>query len=346
MHELKPYLQLNLSRVRDNARRFSSAVENAFGKGRTRTFFAVKSLPEDKVLRVVAASGLGFEVMTASQAAQARASGQPWIVSGFHKPIELLQASSEAEYLVVEGPHELERLIGLDLPFKLLLRIKLDARRKIGFSLQDLQTNIQRLKGNEKLKVHGLHFHLGWNVKEKKLIHEAVEKMLDAYTLCTHMETKIEVLNLGGSFCEDRADSAQLATRLNIYQQYLKALPVEFHFEPGRYIVGDAGTLFSEIVSIDETQNVIHLNTCAYGYKLNAATPRGRFVGADEGASQMWTVYGFWSAEGDVCDLELKGIGKKGSIFALENMGAYVWDMAYQFEPDQGVEMRFIEEQA
>lgn len=73
MHELKPYLQLNLSRVRDNARRFSSAVENAFGKGRTRTFFAVKSLPEDKVLRVVAASGLGFEVMTASQAAQARA---------------------------------------------------------------------------------------------------------------------------------------------------------------------------------------------------------------------------------------------------------------------------------
>ena len=57
-----------------------------------------------------------------------------------------------------------------------------------------------------------------------------------------------------------------------------------------------------------------------------------------------WVIYGLWSAEGDSCTIKLRGEPQEGSIFAFENMGAYVSGLPFQFEPSRGLETRFIGE--
>ncbi|NJL24004.1 MAG: hypothetical protein HC902_01655 [Calothrix sp. SM1_5_4] len=118
------------------------------------------------------------------------------------------------------------------------------------------------------------------------------------------------MLNFGGGFCEHHTDESQVIGRLVIYHGRLGHLPEDFHFEPG--------------------------------LKLNAGAPRARLCAGDEGPSSRWTIYGFWSAEQDVCELDLRGLLRPNGMLASENMGAYTWELAFQFEPDRGVEVRFI----
>ncbi len=342
MAELKPFLQLDLNRVRENARRFLGMVKTCFTHHETKVFFAVKSLPEARVISTLQQEGLGFEVMTTTQAQLVKSLNSSWIVSGFHKPQDLLAVSQGAEYLVVEGPHEIQRLIAGGESCQVSLRIQLAGQGKIGFSLAELLSVAQSLKASTQIKLVGLHFHLGWNVKDIEAIYQATKQVLVAHENLLMIGVKILVINLGGSFCEHQSDSTQLERRLQIYSAGLSHLPVSFHFEPGRYMVGDAGTLFCEIVYVDTEKNHLHVNTCAYAYKLNAASPSVRLMEADCTTLKRWVVSGFWSAEGDACELELQGQPRAGQVLAFENMGAYVWDFAYQFEPDKGVEIRYI----
>lgn len=344
MSEIKPYLQLDLNRVRENVSRFKSAVDAHFRNASTQVYYAMKAQPDSRVLRALEDSEIGFEVMTASQLQMVQARKRPYIVSGFHKPDNVIRLADKADYLVVESPKEISRLGRYGFPFKVVLRLKLNENNKIGFGLNEIRESITAVENFSKIKVIGLHFHLGWNIREESLVCEALKKMKQAYFICKNAGVDVRVINLGGSFCEAKSDQTQLDHRLRLYYRELGELPVDFHFEPGRYIVGDAGILYCQIIHMDSEKHTLHVNTCAYGYKLNAGTPRAHVLSPESKVRKSWKVYGLWSAEGDCCMIELEGEPLEGSIFAFENMGAYVSDMPFQFEPDQGIETRFVGE--
>lgn len=335
MSEVTPFMTFDLARVRANARRFRATAAEFFPLERCSFFYAVKANPDPRVLSAVAEESFGFEVMTVSQLA-ALPAGAPVIVSGFHKPGPLLEnAEKRARYLVVENPHEVERANDVHL----VLRVKLGPDRKIGCDFDEIAAIADRFGS----RVLGLHFHAGWNVKDEDEIRGHLRTLARAHELLVSRGVRPRLWNFGGSFCEDAADPAQLGRRMRLYREAWDEVGVDVHFEPGRYLVGDAGDLISEIVHVDERAKTLYVDTSAYGYRLTAGTPSADLLNASGGESRAWRVFGFWPAEGDQCTLEIAGTPKRGDRIRFRNMGAYTWDMPLQFEPDRGVVTRYQE---
>jgi diaminopimelate decarboxylase len=342
MSETRPYLNFNLDRVRENARRFHQTVQKFWPRNQYEVFYALKANPDIRVAKVLAQEDFGFEVMTNRQLRMASQVSSQIIVSGFHKQDEMIEnAPGKVRYLVIEGLHEMSRVLRSEKSLDLVLRIKLGPDRKIGCDHSDIISIINAIKFRANVKIVGLHFHAGWNVTDETQIRSFLNTLLDAYQLLTERGVRPLFINLGGSFCEHSADASQLERRLQIYKHTLGDTDAIIHFEPGRYLVGDAGELVTQIMHVDEGRMRIYINTCAYGYKLTAGTPQAHLVEKRAGGSErkLWTLLGFWPSEGDQCVIEFEGRPVIGAQLVLENMGAYTWDMPMQFEYENGIEV-------
>lgn len=342
MREIKPYLKFDLHRVQENARRFHQTAQKFWRREEYEVFFATKSNPDPRVLLALSQEDFAFEVMNVAPLRHARNLDRPVIVSGFHKSDELLDAArSQATYLVIDGIHEMPRVLASEVK-NVVIRIKLGPDKKLGCDQREMETVLQLLKPRPEIKVLGLHFHAGWNERSEDQIRLFLDLLLKSLQILRQSGLNPSVVNLGGSFCEHSADPSQLERRFALYHQTFRNQEVVLHFEPGRYLVGDAGELVSQIMFVDPVTRALFLNTCAYGYRLSAGTPQARLVEPGGLEQNQWKLYGFWSAEGDQCKLELAGQPVAGDLIILENMGAYTWDMPMQFEADHGIEVVFV----
>jgi diaminopimelate decarboxylase len=343
MREFKPYLNFSLEKVRSNARRFHNSVQKLWSRDSYEVFYAVKANPDPKVLRVLTEEDFGFEVMTNSQLMQISKISGKIIISGFHKNNILLKnANGKILYSVLETPHELDRIIDSEEKLNLALRIKLEADRKIGCDQADIIEILNRVKSKPNITIVGLHFHAGWNIRDSKKIGDYLQELKRSLKILKENGISPHFVNLGGSFCEHSADENQLDERLTLYKEALKNIDIMVHFEPGRYLVGDAGELVTQITGVDQKRKRIFINTCAYGYKITAGTPQARLIVDSLGGEKaIWNIFGYWSAEGDQCSVELIGQPKIGRLLGFNNMGAYTWDLPMQFEFDRGLKVRY-----
>jgi diaminopimelate decarboxylase len=348
MVELDPILKFNLNRVRDNARRFHSLAQKFWTNDQYKVFYAVKANPDEKILRILSEENFGFEVMTNLQLNSALAYSSKIISSGFYKKQNFIESSiGKVKYIVVEGIHDFLNIKNAltklsNQKIAIALRIKLEPTNKIGFSVEEIISLIPFLRNNKIIQLSGLHFHSGWNVKDESQVIKYLQVFKDVYELLVKNFINLEFLNLGGSFCEHSSDSTQLEKRIRLYADFFKNTSCQIHFEPGRYLVGDAGNLYAQITYVNHKTNEIIVNTCAYGYKLNAGTPKGQLLNIETGSTQKWDIFGFWPAEGDRCQLELEGVPVVGNQLLFKNMGAYTWDMPMQFEANDGLKIEFM----
>ncbi len=251
--------------------------------------FATKSNSNLSVLRLLAKRGSGFDVTSAGELFRVlKAGGTPKRISF----VGVGKTASEIEYglksgvytFVVESEPEVIQInaiakrLGKKAPVAFRVNPNVDAgthakittgtyANKFGIAIESIPALYARTAKLSNIKIRGVQMHIGSQITEVKPFLQAVDRMLP---LVKHLkyEHGIEFFDIGGGMgivYQDALASGQpgwwksksALLRPDLYAQTLipklKNLGLRIVVEPGRYMVGNAGILVTEVLYLKKT---------------------------------------------------------------------------------------------
>ncbi|MBP1933521.1 diaminopimelate decarboxylase [Ammoniphilus resinae] len=354
----------------------SRAYKEAFQKSgfSYQVAYASKAFMSLAMCRVAADEGLSLDVVSGGELYTALKADFPVERIHFHgnnKTIEEMEMALDAGIgcFVVDNFHELEVLhaLGQERGKKVNILLRLtpgvsahtheyistgQEDSKFGFSIhtgQALEAIKQALK-MEYYNVLGVHSHIGSQIFETVGFVEAVRKLSDfLFHLRGETGYEIKVLNLGGGFGiryteEDTpltADQYILPVTDEVKKQFEiagYALP-EIWIEPGRSIVGDAGTTLYKIGSVKTIPGVRKYVAVDGGMtdNIRPALYQSRYEAtlanrAQDEAEEVVSIAGKCCESGDmlIWDINLPVVAP-GDLLAVSCTGAYGYAMANNY---------------
>lgn len=218
---------------------------------------------------------------------------------------------------------------------------------KFGILLDDLEKVVRVVK-KYRLKVVGLHEHSGSGITEKEQVYMSMKNLLKIAKKETFPDLRF--IDFGGGFkvpykrYEKRIDYRVFGAKIteifgNFCKEYGKDL--EMYFEPGKFIVAEAGRLLVEVNTVrnNHGHRIAGTNSGfphlirpvlygAYHHILNLSNPDGEHFKYD--------VAGNICESGDLFagQRELPEI-REGDILEIQNAGAYCYAMGgfYNLRP-------------
>ncbi len=257
-----PFLVVLLDRVRQKFAEFRAAFPSA------KIYYAVKANPDVEVLTALRDLGSCFDIASIYEldrilglgVAPERTSFGNTIKKARHireayeKGVRLFATDSEADvrHLAQEAP-------GSRVFFRLLMdAVTSDSdwplSRKFGCQPRML-LDLVSLAADLGLEPYGVSFHVGSQQREISAWDAAIFKVYDVFDWLQEKNIRLQAINMGGGF---PADYLAKSNPLSVYgeeiNRYLNSyfsdgVP-EIYLEPGRGLVGEAGVLVSEVISI------------------------------------------------------------------------------------------------
>lgn len=211
---------------------------------------------------------------------------------------------------------------------------------KFGISIHQLR-HVQRVIATTGLQVNGLHMHTGSDILDAEVFLQGAELILEIAASFPN----ISFLDLGSGFkvpykpddigtdIEDLG--AQLTERLTRFNAQ-RERPVEVWFEPGKFLVSEAGVLLVRVDQVKHTTATVFAGVDsgfnhlirpmlygAYHGIVNASSPNGK--------PRIYTVAGY------ICETDTFAWDRKlpevheGDLLAVLNAGAYGYSMASNY---------------
>jgi diaminopimelate decarboxylase len=211
---------------------------------------------------------------------------------------------------------------------------------KFGISVYQLP-DIQEVVKTFKIKINGLHIHTGSDITES----DVFLKMADILFGVARDFPHLRFIDFGSGF-KVAYKEGDIVT--NIYDLGLKLTKafnefcqsygrkLEMHFEPGKFIVSEAGVLLVTVNVVKSTPTATFVGVDsglnhlirpmmydAYHDIINTSNPKGE--------SKLYTVVGY------ICETDTIGADRKltevreGDILAIKNAGAYGFSMASNY---------------
>jgi diaminopimelate decarboxylase len=269
-----PLYVYSLSHVLENYRRLSAA----FAGTEHLVCFSMKANANLGILSALAKEGCGFDIVSGGELHRVLAAGadpKKVIFAGVGKTdLEIAYAIKQGIYMFnIESWPEAEainRVAG-----KLKKRVKVDFRinpdvqagahkkistahkaSKFGLPHHETLGLFKKAAALKHLELTGIHLHIGSQITELKPFVEAAKRALELVAQLRRAGFAVRTLNMGGGLGIDyQGEDAKSP------EQYAKALLPLFKgsglkllFEPGRYFVGNAGILVTEVVYVKETR--------------------------------------------------------------------------------------------
>lgn len=284
-----PLYVYDVSLIRERARAFKRTFETA---GITaQVAYASKAFSTVAMVQLAAEENLSLDVVSGGELYTALMAGFPTEKIHFHgnnKSREELVMAIENNIgcIVVDNFYELDMLKEIckekNTVIKILLRVTpgIEAHThdyiltgqedsKFGFDLQNGQADaaIKLCLDDKNMEVLGLHCHIGSQIFETTGFILAAQKIFEKlYQWKTELSFESTVLNLGGGFGirytdeDDPIPAAQYVEEIiaevkKKASNYAMNVP-EIWIEPGRSLVGDAGTTLYRIGSRKDVPNV------------------------------------------------------------------------------------------
>ena len=264
-------------RITQNLHRIKSAFGVDGGarsaRGSPSLWYAMKANSNFELLRLLNGAGMAFDVVSVGEMQRAlRIGAHPnnIIFAGVGKRDDELIAALTAHigWVNVESAQELQVLSDLALARHTKQRVALrlnpgvDAhthaylttgatKSKFGIEVSEALWLIAQRGRYPGVSIEGLHFHLGSMVNEAEPYVAAMKIALNVVTLARANGANITTLDIGGGFgiaYQPDGDSADLEAIANAVVPLAREAGVHLHLEPGRYIVGDAGVLLTEVL--------------------------------------------------------------------------------------------------
>ncbi|WP_405731460.1 diaminopimelate decarboxylase [Streptomyces sp. NBC_01537] len=350
-----PALLVDEGALRARARRYADGL-TARRTGGT-VAFASKAFPCTAVYRLLAEEGLSIDVASGGELALALAGGTDpdrLIVHGNAKTDAYLGAAVEAGagLVVIDNFDDIDRLerILATAPGReqaVLVRVTPDVRpdtheaistgqrgSKFGLLLPQAREAIARLRGSDRLRLDGLHVHIGSQILDTKPFVQAVEAVAELGDFA--------VYDLGGGLgsrytYDDRPPSVE--EYLDVLTAAAEAsLPAAARIivEPGRSMVADSGVSLYRVVTVkrggEETFVAVdggmgdNLEVSLYGQRFEA-TVATRF-----GGGEPCRLVGRHCESGDTLSagVPLRD-PRPGDLIAVPVTGAYTYSLSNNY---------------
>ena len=359
--------------IRSNMRAFKSSMDKYYG-GKGLVCYASKAFSCKEIYRIAKEEGIGADVVSIGEMYTAKSVGFPMDQVCFHgnnKTRRELEAALDwgVTRIVVDNLTELHTLSALakekGIIAEILLRIKpgIDAHThnfirtgqidsKFGLALEtgEAMEGVKEALAAESVTLRGLHCHIGSQIFSVDPFVHAAEVMMGFLGLIK-AETGVELpeLNLGGGFgilYTDEDEPVPFGDYMEPVSRAVKASAEKLGLsqpfvliEPGRSIVGEAGTTLYTVGSVKEIPDIRTYVSVDGGMGDN---PRYILYQAkydmilanrvNEPATETVTVAGRCCESGDLLGENVPlAPAKPGDLLAVFATGAYNYSMASRY---------------
>jgi len=345
-----PALIVDEAALRDRARRYQDGLRSRWPN--SEVIWASKSLPLTSVFRLLGEEGLGIDVAGGGELVMALAAGinpAKIVVHGNAKTDEELEMAVKAGVgtIVIDNFDDIDRLerivkgeqavlvriIPGVLPDTHLANATGQDDSKFGLSISDARVAIERLKASKKLRLDGLHLHLGSQIMSTQPFIQSIEAIASL--------GEFAVYDLGGGLgvrytYKDSPPSIEeyLDALIDTARKYLPST-AKILIEPGRSMVADAAVTLYRVVTIKRSLRTFvaidggmadNLEVSLYGQRFEAT------VANRVGGGELFSLVGRHCESGDIL---IDGVRlqdpKVGDIIAVPVTGAYCLTMANNY---------------
>ena len=339
-------------------------VRQESGKYGYQVHFAIKANANPRILSIIAAHGLGADCVSGGEVQAALNAGFPadkivfagvgkadWEINlGLDNDIFCFNVESSAELEVIE---ELAAAKGKIAPIALRVNPEVDAHthakittgmkeNKFGINLSQLDNVLEQVKKMTHVKLIGIHCHIGSQITDMSGFRNLAIRMNEIQDSLEAKGVTVENINFGGGLGIDYYHPNHLS--IPAFDNYFAAIHKllkqrpgqKVHFEPGRSIVAQCGSLISKVlyVKVGETKKFAILDagfTELIRPAMYDAYHRIENISSDED-EETYDVVGPICESSDVFGKEIV-LNKthRGDLFALRSAGAYGEVMASQY---------------
>jgi diaminopimelate decarboxylase len=323
------------------------------------------------MVKLIEQAGFGLDVVSDGElftALQANFPPERIFFHGNNKSArELAMALQSGVKIVVDSMSELEALIALaqaeqknvDILLRIIPGIELDTHdhiktghdtSKFGIPLEQLDSAIGKILENERVRLIGLHAHIGSQAMDLGPYLESVDLFADLYLdIQKKFNLTLPHLDVGGGLGiaytpADKPLSMQHWAR--VVSERVKAsftsrslqLP-ELSVEPGRAIVGSAGVTLYSTGHLKQLPGGTNYLAVDGGMADNPRpiTYQAQYTAAvanrmkPEAESKSWSIVGRYCESGDIIVEEAKLDARDGDLIAIFATGAYNYSMSSNY---------------
>jgi len=250
------------------------------GKYNYQLHYAVKANANPRILSLISRWGAGADCVSGGEIQAARDAGFPvdkivfagvgkadWEINlGLDYGIFCYNVESIQELEVI---NELAKSKGKQVQVALRINPEVDAHThhhittgtkedKFGINRDQLEKALDKLNTLEALRLIGIHFHLGSQITDLEPFQQLCRQTLEIQELFAKRGLKIEHLNFGGGLGIDYENPDEhsipdFKTYFELFHTYFPSAPdQQIHFEPGRSVVGQCGSLISKVLYVKE----------------------------------------------------------------------------------------------
>ena len=339
-------------------------VKTEAGRSGYHVHYAIKANANPRILQLIAANGLGADCVSGGEIKAALAAGFPanqivyagvgksdWEINlGLDNDIFCFNVESAAELEVIQ---ELAAAKGKVAPIALRINPEVDAHthakittgmkeNKFGINLSQIGGVFERIKQMDHVKLIGLHCHIGSQITDMSAFRNLAIRMNEIQEELAAHGLEVENLNFGGGLGIDYYHPNHLSipafdNYFAVFKQLLELRPgQQVHFEPGRSIVAQCGSLIARVLYVKEGEyKKFAILDAGFTELIRPAMydayHRIENISSDE-PTELYDVVGPICESSDVFGKEVElNRAHRGDFFALRSAGADGEIMASQY---------------
>ena len=322
--------------------------------------FAVKANSNLAVLNVLARLGAGFDIVSRGELERVLAAGgEPGkiVFSGVGKTREDMRRALEVgvHCFNVESTDELERLqvvaaeLGVRAPISLRVNPDVDAgthpyistglkENKFGIAIADAEDVYIRAAQLPNLDVVGVDCHIGSQLTSLPPFLDALDRLLALVDRLGDCGIHLRHLDLGGGLgVRYRDEEPPLASDyIKAVRERLDGRDLALVFEPGRFIVANAGVLLTQVEYLKHTEHkdfaIVDaamndlIRPALYQAWMDVSAVRPR-----DGQPRTYDIVGPICETGDFLAKEREMVLAEGDLLAVHSAGAYGFVMSSNY---------------
>ncbi|MBK9705300.1 MAG: diaminopimelate decarboxylase [Betaproteobacteria bacterium] len=322
--------------------------------------YAMKANSNLAVLDVFARLGCGFDIVSGGELARVLAAGgdpAKVVFSGVGKTESEMEAALAARILCfnVESAAELAVLnavagrLGTTAPVSFRVNPDVDPEThpyiatglkesKFGVAFDDAPALYRHAATLPHVAVRGIDCHIGSQITDLPAYAEATARMLELVDGLEADGIRLDHVDLGGGIGIRYRDEVTIDPRdyARAVRGQLRDRPHKLLFEPGRFLVGDAGVLVARVLYlkpgdghhfaiVDAAMNDL-MRPALYDawHAVDAVRPRA-------GAARQWQIVGPICESGDFLARDRELVLAPGDLLAVRGAGAYGFAMSSNY---------------
>lgn len=245
--------------------------------------YALKANSNDRILKIISDSGLGADCVSGNEITKSLSTGfsndeivfagvgksDREILTGLNNNILCFNVESIQEIGVINS---LASAQNKTAAIAIRINPNVDANthhyittgleeNKFGINSWDLSPVIERINSSKNIKLIGIHFHIGSQIIDLNVFKELCTRVNEIQKWFDEHQLRLSIINVGGGLGinYENPDSEIIPDFSSYFQIFEKFLEVrtqqKVHFEIGRAIVGQCGSLISKVLFIKEGIN-------------------------------------------------------------------------------------------